>query len=89
MVTQSPSKKGGYKRITEIGKDGKGTKGIHATDHGQSNAHSDPHTHAIILDPYTSSPRFDPPVNKILESKNYKCVIYMKKVYLTRNILKK
>ena len=47
-ITQSPGKKGGYKRFTEIGEDSRETREIHATDHGQPNVHSDLYTHNII-----------------------------------------
>ncbi|MGN1044107.1 MAG: DUF4417 domain-containing protein [Acutalibacteraceae bacterium] len=76
-VTQSPGKKGGYQRTTYIGNDGKGTKEIHFTDHNTPNAHSDPHTHIIIWNPDTGSPKLGPPINEILKSKSYKGVIHM------------
>lgn len=44
-------KRNGYKE-THIGSDGRATKEIHYTDHGNPKYHSNPHEHHIYWDKY-------------------------------------
>jgi len=45
--TQAPGKRGGYRRETKIGPDGKAIRERHHTDHLQPGKHSSPHDHEI------------------------------------------
>lgn len=48
---------------TRIGEDGRGAIERHWTDHNQPWAHTNPHDHYIIWDPYRGTPSLGPPIN--------------------------
>lgn len=59
--TQSKGRKGGYRRKTKIGDDGRAERERHYTDHNRPDKHSDPHDHDI--DWSKGYPDPGPPIN--------------------------
>lgn len=61
ITSQSIGAKGGYRRETKIGEDGRAVKERHYSHHGNSKLHSSPHDHDI--DWSNGVPKLGPPIN--------------------------
>lgn len=67
--------KRGEKTETLIDENGKATKEIHHSAHGNSSIHHNPHRHIITYDPMTGFPSWSDPINGV-ESDFLKCFIW-------------